>query len=67
MTSSAKPPVRERIPSVLALQPMTVEQLAKCLSVHPHTIRRALPLAGVRRAGTERSNGRPWIRYEVAA
>lgn len=57
----------DRILGVLVLQPMTVEQLARCLCVHPSTIRRALPVAGVRRAGTERTKGRPWIRYEVAA
>lgn len=57
----------DRIASALRLQPMTVDQLARCLSVNRGTIRRALPLSDVRRVGTVRTKGRPWIRYEVAA
>lgn len=60
-------PLRERIPAALALQPMTVDQLARCLSVQRNTVRRALLLADVRPAGTVRTKGRPWIRYEAAA
>lgn len=56
-------PLRERIPAALSLQPMTVDQLARCLSVHTTSIRRVLNAIGAERIGTQRTKGRPWIRY----
>lgn len=60
-------PIHVRVIAALELQPMTVEQLAKCLSAHPTTIRRNLPMSGAHRLGTVRTKGRPWIRYGVPA
>lgn len=59
--------VSARIAAAARLQPMTVAQLAKCLSLHRSTIRRALPVPGVQRVGTVLTKGRPWIAYGVVA
>lgn len=56
-------PLRERILGALRLQPMTVAELARCLSVRPMSVRKLLRELDVRRVGTIRTKGRPWIRY----
>lgn len=56
-------PLRNRIPAALALQPMTVVELARCLSVNIGSVRKCLPEINLRVVGTVRTKGRPWIRY----
>lgn len=56
-------PLRKRIPAALALQPMTVDELARCLGVTRGAIRQKLAEIDVQPAGTRRTKGRPWIRY----
>jgi hypothetical protein len=60
-------PLPIRIADALRLSPMTVADLARCLSVSPATVRHRLPDANVRRSGTQRGKTHPWNRWEVAA
>jgi predicted ArsR family transcriptional regulator len=62
----------DRICDALMLQPMTVEQLATCLSIHPMTVRKHVramrddgDLVGVDIVKTR--YGRPWIQYSLPA
>ena len=55
--------LRDRILGALRLQPMTVAELALCLSVQPMSVRQRLLELDVKRVGTVRTKGRPWIRY----
>jgi len=63
-------PLRDRIPSALALQPMTVDQLARCLTSNLGTVSRvvqALRDGGViRRTGSVSTKGRAWPQYDLA-
>lgn len=72
MTSSAKQPLRERIVGVLTLQPMTINGVARCLSVTPQTAREALVRlcrhGKVRRRGWDKRKGDAAAHlFEVAA
>jgi len=64
-------PLRARIPAALALAPMTVDALARCLAVSRDAVRDAIALlrrAGVvARAGRCGDNGRPWDVWQVIA
>lgn len=64
-------PLPDRILGALALQPMTVAQLARCLSTSRSAIRRWVRAmrqeSVVRCSGTQHGKGRPWKRYEVRA
>ena len=64
-------PLRERIIGALALQPMPINQLAKCLSVQPETARMALVrLAAhgrVRRHGWAQCKRGKACLFEIAA
>ena len=51
-------PLRERITGALRLQPMSITQVARCLSVEPETARQAL--RRLERKGAVRVHG--WIR-----
>jgi predicted ArsR family transcriptional regulator len=55
--------LRDRILGALRLRPMTVAELAQCLSVRPTSVRQRLGEIDVHRVGTVRTKGRPWIRY----
>lgn len=62
----------DRILGALALQPMTVDQLSRCLSCSRSAVRRWLRAmrqeSVVRCNGRQQGkNGRPWDRYEVMA
>ena len=63
-------PSPERIVGALRLMPMTVHEIAACLSMQPMTVRRyvrsmrddgALQATSI----TKTRNGRPWIRYAL--
>lgn len=56
-------PLRDRIIGALQLQPMTISELARCLSVQPASIRSRIREIDVQQVGTMRTHGRPWIRY----
>lgn len=63
-------PLRIRVIGALRLQPMTVAELARCLSVERGTIRKIITEIDVKPVGTLRTKGRPWVRYaqtELAA
>jgi len=68
----SRDPLRVRIPAALALEPMTVDVLARCLAVSCHSIRdridelRAQGI--VEPCGIDhRGNGRPFNVYRIAA
>jgi predicted ArsR family transcriptional regulator len=71
MNTGIKPDrLDQRICDALMLQPMTVEQLAACLSMIPMTIRkhvRAMRYAGqiVGVNINRHATGRPWVRYSI--
>jgi predicted ArsR family transcriptional regulator len=63
-------PVSQRILDALQLQPMTVEQLATCLSLYRGTVRKwVLDMRherSVRAIHAQPSrNGRPWVVYSI--
>lgn len=51
-------PLRERVIGALQLQPMSIQQVARCLSIHPETAR--MSLRRLERRGSVRVNG--WTR-----
>ena len=53
----------ERIERACALMPLTVHQLAQCLSLSMSWIRQTIPQANVLPVGTVKTNGRPWNLY----
>lgn len=59
-------PLPERILGALALSPMTVRQLGKCLSVSDRTIRNRMPADRIVRIGSEKTWGKSWPVYGVA-
>jgi predicted ArsR family transcriptional regulator len=63
-------PVNDRIADAVMLQPMTVEQLAACLSMQPMTVRKHV--RAMREDGdlvvfdiVKTRYGRPWIQYSL--
>jgi predicted ArsR family transcriptional regulator len=65
-----RPRVDDRIEGALKLQPMTVEQLAKCLMLDTGTVRKhARALRYQRRVSARQHlpapNGRPWVVYAL--
>ncbi|NII73236.1 putative transcriptional regulator [Dyella sp. SG562] len=62
-------PLRDRIPAALALQPMTVDQLALCLASTRNSVSRvihALRDGGViRRTGSVSTKGKAWPQYSL--
>lgn len=60
-------PLCDRIAGALQLQPMTVAELARCLSVCQQTIRRAIADAPVKPAGSVRGRGKPWTVWKLVA
>jgi predicted ArsR family transcriptional regulator len=63
-------PSQVRILDALQLQPMTVEQLATCLSLNRGTVRkRVLDMRQERRIraihATPSRHGRPWVVYSI--
>lgn len=60
-------PLRLRAVSALRLRPMTVLQLATCLSSTEGAIRNVVREIDVVRVGTTRTRGRPWIKWGLAA
>lgn len=72
MTSSAKQPLRVRIVGALALQPMTNNGVARCLSITQQAAHSALTRlckrGKVRRHGWEKHKGRPAAQlFEITA
>lgn len=63
--------LQSRIPAALALGPMTVDALARCLACSRHAIRDALALlrraGAVTVAGRRGRAGRPWNIWQVIA
>ena len=56
-----------RIAGALSLAPMTVAQLARCLSANVQAVRRRLDaMPAVMRCGTLRGAGRPFVVYGIA-
>ena len=69
-----RPPLRQRITAALRLQPMTVDQLARCLTVSCSAVRNALGYLEILRRAVRyrvhpriRRNGAPPFVYEVRA
>jgi predicted ArsR family transcriptional regulator len=61
-------PLRIRIPRALELAPMTVRELARCLSVSPHAVWSTLQeLEAARARNPVRRNGHPGHLYRIAA
>jgi hypothetical protein len=58
-------PYRDRVVSALALQPMTVLQLSRCLDLSRQQVHQALRRSSVTRAGTTRSGSRPFVVYRI--
>lgn len=55
-----------RIEAALSLAPMTVAQLARCLSANPQSVRKRLDaMSTIVIDGRRASNGRPHIVYAV--
>lgn len=57
-------PLRERVIAALQLQPMSIEQLARCLSVQPETAR--VSLRRLQRRGAVEVSGWGWARQGKA-
>jgi len=56
----------ERLERACALMPMTVHQLAQCLSTSHRYVRARIPLTRLYQVGTVKgTNGRPWNLYAV--
>lgn len=67
-------PLRDRIPGALALQPMTVDQLARCLTASRSAVRTAVVALRdakvIRRTGSVGkigTGGKPWPQYGLGA
>jgi DNA-binding transcriptional ArsR family regulator len=60
-------PLRIRILSTLRLQPMTVREIASCLSVRESSVRNVIREIDVMCIGKVRAHSKPWILYGVAA
>lgn len=56
----------ERIIGALALAPMTIHQLGKCLGVTDRTIRNRMPIDRVIRVGSVKTWGKPWPLYGLS-
>lgn len=66
-----RPPIRERVVRALALQPMTIRTVARCLSVTQQSANEAMNRmcrrGDIRRHGWERRKGRAAQLFEVLA